>query len=112
MAGVWPPLRLQPEGLGISKATLQALDKTGTWPALQSLAGTGPAWPASGHVVPVALTGDHVVWEEGAGRQVVSVSLTRKSWEFVLLDSPYLTDPEAAVCLGGRGGVWGIPVTA
>lgn len=62
-------------------------------------------------MVPVALTGDHVVWEEGAGRQVVSVSLTRKSREFVLLDSPYLTDPEAAVCLGGRGGVWGIPVT-
>lgn len=41
VAGVWPPLRLQPEGLGISKATLQALDKTGTWPALQSLAGQG-----------------------------------------------------------------------
>lgn len=73
---------------------------------------SGPAWPASARVVPVALPGDRVVGDEGAGRRVVSVSLTRKSREFVLLDSPDLTDPEAAVCLGGRGGVWGIPVTA
>lgn len=60
----WPVSGLlftfSPEGLGISKATQQALDKASGWSV--------PACPASDPVVPLALTDDHVVWEEAAGR--------------------------------------------